>query len=84
MGRPPKTGRFMVTAAKPGEQDIERPYATAGAALSFAQNVACRWLEDEGSVFVRSCDDNDEMVYRVDRDKNGCVYTYAGFAKAAA
>lgn len=47
---------------------------SAGAALSYAQGLACHWENEPRSFYVRDALNN--AVYRVDRDEDGVVRSY--------
>lgn len=60
-----ETGRYSV---------LDRSYPSAGAALSYAQNVAVRQWTEPNAVFVK--DLGGESIYKAVRDEEGVVHTY--------
>ena len=53
----------------------DKGYPSSRAALSYAQNLASHWPDDElRSFYVR--DWNDTALFRVDKEANGVVLTY--------
>lgn len=59
-----ETGRYSV---------LGRSFPVAGAALSYAQGVACRLWTEPNAVFIKDIDGTS--LYKITRDEEGAVYT---------